>query len=96
MSDDLTPEVKDLALRDAGIAIITGQTRAYMEAQDQLKPWKNGQAEALLAGYQAVLGETDDGRPRLTVSRWAYTANLDSLEDLEKWLRLVGRRSGAA
>lgn len=49
---------------------------------DELKPWKTAQAEALLAGFSAVLTDSDDGRPMIVVSRWALTRSFTDLAEL--------------
>lgn len=53
------------------------------------KPWVTAQARATLAGFHAVLIDTDDGRPQLVCSRWAMTRAFDDLVELETWLRRV-------
>ena len=53
---------------------------------DHLKPWVNAQARCLLAGYQAVLTEADDGRPMVVDSRWALTRRFTDLDELDQWL----------
>lgn len=55
-----------------------------------LKVWRTAQAQALLAGYTAVLGENDAGRPELIVSRWALTRSFSDLEGFDLWLRRAG------
>jgi len=56
------------------------------------KAWRTAQARATLAGFTATLGETDDGRPELLVSRWALTRGFDSLAELDRWLLMVTGR----
>lgn len=53
------------------------------------KPWRTLQARAALAGFEAPLIETDDGRLALVVSRGAMTRSFADLQDLEDWLSLV-------
>lgn len=56
------------------------------------KAWLTLQARATLAGFVAVLTETDDGRPQMIVSRWSMTKAFDGLADLEAWLdRVAGK-----
>lgn len=52
-----------------------------------LKEWRKAQAQALLAGCAAVLGEDDAGRPELIVSRWATTRAFVAVEEFDLWLR---------
>lgn len=53
------------------------------------KAWATGQARATLAGFHAVLIDTDEGRPQLVCSRWAMTRAFDDLAELEVWLQRV-------
>lgn len=50
------------------------------------KEWRTAQAQALLAGYAAELGEDDAGRPELIVTRWAMTRAFSDLVEFEHWL----------
>ncbi len=62
-------------------------------AMDALKPWKTAQAEALLAGFSAVLTDSDEGRPMLVVTRWALTRSFTDLAELRTWLERVRPRA---
>lgn len=57
------------------------------------KAWVTAQARATLAGFHAVLIDTDDGRPQLVCSRWAQTRAFSRLADVEAWLGMVERRA---
>lgn len=52
-----------------------------------LKEWRTDQAQALHAGYAAILGEDDAGRPELIVSRWAMTRAFVAVEEFDLRLR---------
>lgn len=58
------------------------------------KPWRTAQAEEAIAGYSAVLIESDSGRPELIITRWAMTRSFADLEEFASWLRCA-RGSGA-
>lgn len=61
-------------------------------AEGERKKWATLQARAALAGFYAVLTDTDDGRPQLVCSRWSLTRAFDNLPELEAWLqRVTGR-----
>jgi predicted trehalose synthase len=55
----------------------------------ELKPWRNAQAECLLAGFAAALIDGDDGRPMLVCSRWALTKAFTELQEFSAWLTRV-------
>ncbi len=73
-------------------AIVAPQPSAC-NARTPPKPWRNVQARAALAGWDAGLIETDEGRPMLVATRWARTITFEHLAEAEAWLRRVeGKR----
>jgi hypothetical protein len=48
------------------------------------------QARAALVGVSLVRSTDDRGRPTFVASKWSMTRQLDSIEAVEQFLRLVG------